>query len=67
MPNVTYTPSEPFEDASDKVMKRVITVHANGHYEDTMVVSACATDKEIAELYQRRLITAEEAKQSWGW
>jgi hypothetical protein len=66
MPNVTYTPSAPFESAN-KVMKRVITVHVNGHYEDTMVVSAYASDKEIAELYQQRLIDAKEAKLAWGW
>jgi serine protease inhibitor ecotin len=66
MPNVTYTPSAPFEDAN-KAMKRVITVHVDGHYEDTMLVSAYASDKEIADLYQQRLIDAEETKLAWGW
>ena len=67
MANVTYTPSAPFEDASDKSIKRVITIHVNGHYEDTMVVSGYASDKEIADLYQQRLIDAEETKLAWGW
>ena len=39
MANVTYTPSAPFEDASDNEVKCIITVHVNGRYEDTMVVS----------------------------
>ena len=67
MENVTYTPSAPFEDASDKAVKRVITVHVNGRYEDTMVVSAYAGDKEISDLYHQRLIDAEETKLAWGW
>ena len=67
MANVTYTPSAPFEDASDKAIKRVITVHADGEYVDTMVVCGYASDKEIADLYQQRLIDAEETKRSWGW
>ena len=65
MTNVTYTPSAPFEDA-DKEIKRIITVHVNGHYEDTMIVSGYASDKEIAALYQQRLIDAEETKLAWG-
>lgn len=67
MANVTYTPSAPFEDASDKSIKRVITVHADGEYVYTMVVSGDASDKEIADLYQQRLIDAEETKLAWGW
>ena len=67
MANVTYTPSAHFEDASDKAIKRVITVHADGEYVDTMVVSGYASDKEIADLYQQRLIDAEETKLAWGW
>ena len=67
MPSVTYIQSAPFEDASDKAIKRVITVHVNGHYEDTMIVSGYASDKEIADLYQQRLIDAEETKQAWSW
>lgn len=67
MANVTYTPSAPFEDASDKAIKRVITVHADGEYVDTMVVCGYASDKEIADLYQQRLIDAEETKLAWGW
>jgi len=67
MANVTFTQSAPFEDASDKEIKCVVTVHVNGRYEDTMVVSGYASDKEIADLYQQRLIDAEETKASWGW
>jgi len=67
MANVTYTSSAPFVDASDKAIKRVVTVRVNGNYEDTMVVSAFASDKEIADLYQQRLIDDEETKQAWGW
>lgn len=68
MANVTFTKSAPFEDASDKkAIKRVVTVHVNGRYEDTMVVSGYASDKEIADLYQQRLIDAEETKLAWGW
>lgn len=67
MANVTYTPSAPFEDASDKAIKRVITVHEDGKYADTMVVCGYASDKEIADLYQQRLIDAEETKLAWGW
>ena len=67
MANVTFTPSAHFEDASDKAIKRVITVHVNGRYEDTMIVSGYASNKEIADLYQQRLIDAEETKRSWGW
>ena len=67
MANVTFTQSAPFEDANDNEIKRVVTVHVNGHYEDTMVVSGYASDKEINDLYQQRLIDAEETKRSWGW
>ena len=67
MANVTYTPSASFEDASDNKVKRIITVHVNGRYEDTMVVSEYASDKEIKDLYQQRLIDAEETKLAWGW
>lgn len=67
MPHVTYTPSAPFEDASDKAIKRIITVFVNGRYEDTMVVSASASEKEISDLYHQRLIDAEETKRAWGW
>ncbi len=67
MQNLTFTKSAPFEDASDKAIKRAVTVHVNGHYEDTMIVSGYASDKEIVDLYQQRLIDAEESKLAWGW
>ena len=67
MANVTYTSSEAFKDAIDKICKRVITVHVNGNYADTMVVSGYISDKEIDELYQRSLIDDEKTKQSWSW
>lgn len=67
MANLTFTKLAPFEDASDKAIKRVVNVHVNGYYEDTMIVSGYASDKEIVELYQQRLIDAEETKLAWGW
>ena len=67
MENVTYTSSAPFIDASDKAIKRVITVYVNGRYDDTMVVSADASEKEISDLYHQRSIDAEKTKASWGW
>ena len=67
MANVTFTHGTTIHKNHLDESKKIVTVFADGSYEDTMIMDASATDEDAMSLYNKRLIDAEETKASWGW
>ena len=67
MASVTFTHGTTTHKNPSGESQKIVTVFADGSYEDTMIMDASATDDDAMSLYRQRLIDAEETKLAWGW